>query len=453
MSFKPNILILMSDEHDYSVCGCYGNPIVQTPSLDRLAAEGILYDHAYTSAPMCVPARMSFISGRYPGDVNVWDNGSALGGEFPTFASYLSAAGYETVLCGRMHMLGADRNHGFGLRLYDDMLDWANPRQTPRRVPEARRGSNSHVTECGPGHGSWQDYDAACMDLAERYLHTKAKERDGKPWMMVVGCMFPHFPLIAPEELYRLYEDVQLPLPATRFEAVEHQHPAIAQLRRCFRNDCPPDDAVAQTALKSYYALVTLIDRYVGRLTDIIDSSSLKDDTVILYLSDHGEMAGRHGIWQKQCFYENSVRIPMILRLPDDLRGVYPLEKRVDAPVNMVDVFPTLLRLAGAAPVEGLPGVSLLAPRQDRAIFSEYHAQGMLNAGYMLQYGAYKLCYYVDGQPQLFDLSSDPEENHDLHGKRQYAEVEKELIVMLQSICDPEKRDARAKKDQFRRLV
>lgn len=453
MAARPNILVLMSDEHDPSVCGCYGNSIVHTPALDHLAEMGTLYSRAYSSAPMCVPARMSFLSGRYPGDVNVWDNGSTLGSEFPTFASYLSAAGYETVLCGRMHMLGADRNHGFGLRLYDDMLDWTSPRQTPRRVPEARRGSNSHVTECGPGHGSWQSYDATCFDLAARYLNMKAEQPQPQPWMMVVGCMFPHFPLIAPENLYRLYEHAEIPLPDTRFEPVEQQHPAIAQLRRCFRNDCPLDDAVACTALKSYYALVTLVDQYVGQLIDIIDGSALKDNTVILYLSDHGEMAGRHGIWQKQCFYENAVRIPILLRLPDDLRSVYPLQKRIDAPVSIVDVFPTLLQLAGAAPVKGLPGISLLSPEPERAIFSEYHAQGMLNAGYMLQDGTYKLCYYVNGEPQLFDLADDPDEKHDLHGNSRYAEIENELIFMLKLICDPEKRDARAKRDQQKRLT
>ena len=143
----------------------------------------------------------------------------------------------------------------------------------------------------------------------------------------------------------------------------------------------------------------------------------------------------------------------MILRLPERLRGNYPLEKRVAAPVNIVDVFPTVLQLAGAAPVNGLPGVSLLTPARDRAIFSEYHAQGMLNAGYMLKYGAYKLCYYVNGEPQLFDLSNDPEETHDLHGAGQYGSVEKAMTGMLKSVCDPEKRDARAKRNQQNRLA
>ena len=116
-----NILLIMSDEHDPGVTACYGHPLVKTPAMDRLAGEGVLFDNAYCNSPMCVPSRMSFITGRYGFQVGVWDNGSPLRCEDPTFAHYFEVAGYETALCGRMHMVGPDRLHGFGRRLYEDM--------------------------------------------------------------------------------------------------------------------------------------------------------------------------------------------------------------------------------------------------------------------------------------------------------------------------------------------
>lgn len=453
MVSRPNILIFMSDEHSPSVCGCYGNKIVQTPTLDRLAAQGITFENAYTSSPMCVPARMSFLTGQYPGRVNVWDNGSILGGEFPTFANYLTAEGYETVLCGRMHMLGEDRCHGFSHRLYDDMLDWMNPRQTPHRTPQARRKSNSHVTECGPGTGSWQEYDKTSVDLAKRYLRRKAEHGSEKPWMMVVGCMFPHFPLIAPPEMYQLYQDASIPLPPSRHDDIAAQHPAIAQLRKCFCNDQPLSDDIALTALRSYYALVTLVDSYIGSLVDIVDHSPLAQNTVILYVSDHGEMAGSHGIWQKQCFYEEAVRIPLIMRLPPSVQSTMHAGMREKAHVSLVDLFTTILDLAKAPPVDGLPGISLLSPVSERTILSEYHAQGMLSGGYMLLRGRYKLCYYVGHEPELFDLETDPDELHDLHAEPAYAGITNELIQLLQNQCAPEEADRIAKEDQKKRLA
>lgn len=172
---RPNILLIMSDEHDPAVSGCYGHPLVQTPHLDRLAGQGVLFENAYCNSPMCVPSRMSFLTGRFASDVNVFDNGSPLASEVPTFAHYLEASGYETVLCGRMHMVGPDRLHGFGRRLYDDMTAWMGLEQKPNRTPDARRSSNSHVTECGPGPARWLAYDRTVADLSERFLQARAQ--------------------------------------------------------------------------------------------------------------------------------------------------------------------------------------------------------------------------------------------------------------------------------------
>ncbi len=346
----------MSDEHDPAVSGCYGHPLVQTPNLDRLAAEGVLFENAYCNNPICVPSRMSFLTGKYASDVNVFDNGSPLASHIPTFAHYLEASGYDTTLCGRMHMIGPDRLHGFGQRLLDDKNEWVDLRQGPVRTPQARRGSNSHVTECGPCPPRWLDYDRTVTDLSERFLRDKAGNQSDSPWCLVSSFMYPHFPLYTPQKYLDLYQPDHIDLPETGDELLENQHPAIQQLRYFFRNDRPYPEGLTRTALASYFALVTLTDEHIGRLLSVVDDSSLQENTVVIYISDHGEyisdhgeMAGQHGIWQKQCCYESSVRVPLVVRGPHLAQGA-----RVPGNVSLVDVVPTLLDLAETQIPEGL---------------------------------------------------------------------------------------------------
>ena len=443
----PNILVIMSDEHDPAVMGSSGHPLVQTPNLDRLAAAGTVFDNAYCNSPICVPSRMAFLTGNYCHRIGVWDLGSPLRADLPTFGHYCTAAGYETVLCGRTHMAGGDRLHGFGTRLFDDMDTWRG-RQAPRRTPEARRGSNSHVTECGPGPGAWYDYDTTVADLSVRFLEGKAAQPPQRPWLLYSGLMYPHFPLTCPPEYYRRYDPAAVTPADLRGETLESQHPAIRQLRYFFRNDEIVPEPVQRRALASYYGLVTLVDDLVGGMLAVIDNSPLRDNTVVIYLSDHGEMAGQHGIWQKQCFYESSVRVPMILRTPHAAAG-----QRIGANVSLVDVLPTLLDLAGIDIPSGLPGASLAQMQPgtggaERPVFSEYHAQGMLEGGFMIKRGDWKYNYYVGHEPQLFDLRADPGEFHDLAADQRCAPVRAALHRELLNIADPEQVSEQALRDQ-----
>jgi choline-sulfatase len=445
---RPNILIIMSDEHDPAVMGCSGHQLVRTPNLDRLAGGGTVFDNAYCNNPICCPSRMSFLTGKYCHRIGVWDNGSPLRADIPTFAHYFTAAGYDTVLCGRMHMVGGDRLHGFGTRLFDDLDVWQDYRQAPRRTPEARRGSNSHVTECGPGHGAWYDYDTTVTDLSVRFLKGKAAYPSAQPWLLVSGLMYPHFPLTCPPEYYRQYDPDTVTPADLRGETLAGQHPAIRQLRYFFRNDREVPEPVQRRALASYYGLVTLTDDLVGNMLDVVDNTALRDNTVVIYVSDHGEMAGQHGIWQKQCFYESSVRVPMIVRTPHGAGG-----QRIDANVSLVDVMPTILDLAGIEIPDDLPGDSLKELRPgtgdaNRAVFSEYHAQGMLTGGFMIKRGDYKYHYYVGHEPQLFNVREDAGEFQDLAGDERYGPMRAALHQELLNIANPEQVSDQALRNQ-----
>ncbi|MBO0708222.1 MAG: sulfatase-like hydrolase/transferase [Candidatus Dormibacteraeota bacterium] len=452
----PNILFILSDEHAWNALGCYGHPTVRTPHLDRLSGQGWTFDNAYCNSPMCVPSRLSLLSGRWCWQIGGWDNGIIPDGGYTTWGHRLSALGYETVLCGRTHFCGSDRLHGFERRLCDDLESWLPEcGQAPDRTPGWRRGSNSHVTESGPGEHVQIEYDAEIAERGEAFLRGKARQPGSRPWLLYCGFMHPHFPLIAPPDLYRAYEASPAPAPTGWNAPLDEQHPVIRHLRWSFRNDEPLDPGTQRRATLSYWSLVTQLDRNVGRLLEALDSTSLRDNTAVIYVSDHGEMAGAFGIWQKQCFYEDSVRVPMMMRLPSHLDGGDE-PGRVPENVSLIDLQPTLLDLARGSDSQA-PGASLVGiararqPAPCRTVFSEYHAQGMLRGGFMVKSGRHKYCYYVGDSPQLYDLERDPREERDLAADRAYVDVRRSLEAGLRRIVDPESVDLAARRDQARR--
>lgn len=455
----PNILVILADEHAASALGCYGHPVVQTPHLDRIGTQGTVFDRAYCNVPICVPSRLSFFSGRYAHQVGGWDNGSAPPRGYRTWGHYLGASGYETVLAGRTHINGSDRLVGFERRLSDDLPKWRHEGQAAKRDSEWRRGNRSHVTECGAGTNEYAAHDVDVTDRCVSFLREKAsaaaRGAGDEPWILYCGYMLPHFPLIAPPEYLALYSPDAVPLPQTWDEPPAQQHPVIRHLRWAFHNDEPLPEAIQRLATASYWALITYLDHQIGRLLDAIDGSLLRENTVIIYTSDHGEMGGEHGMWQKMCFYEPSVRVPLIMRLPPRLEPDLPA--LVAENVSLVDVLPTLLALGGAQAQahaqEDLPGSSLLeiARQADtsidprRAVFSEYHAQGTEAASYMLKQGDLKYCYYVGHEPQLFDVANDPAETRNLATAPEHGETLKAMSRLLREIADPEEVDAAAK--------
>jgi choline-sulfatase len=445
---RPNFLIIMTDEHDPAVTGCYGHPTIRTPYLDRLGNEGVVFENAYCNSPICAPSRMAFLTGRYIHHNSVWDNSSELASEIPTFAHYLEAGGYEAALCGRMHINGKDRFHGFGKRLFEDVTSHTHPGKGPDRSKIARRGSASHVTDSGSGKGVFHEYDSNIADIGARYLESKAAGLSSEPFALVVGFFYPHFPLIAPRAYYDMYYPERVIMPESRHEPLDRQHPAVQQMRYFMRVDEDVPDEVIRRALAGYYGVISLTDDHIGRMLDVIDNSHLRDNTVVIYTSDHGESGGHHGLWQKNCFYEPSVRVPLIVRDPQGPRG-----KKVTSNATVADIMPSVLERAGIRLPSGLDGSSFLglmngAEDPSRLAFSEYHCQGMLNAGYMLRKGAYKYNYYVGYEPELYNVVADPEEMHNLAGDPQYASVRSELHQELLKLLDPEKVDQEAKLNQ-----
>jgi choline-sulfatase len=425
-------VVVLSDEHTGSAAGWAGHPRVRTPNLDRLAEHGVSFDRAYTNSPMCVPSRLSLMAGQYVHQIGAWDNGVIPGPDFRSWGHHL--ADYQTVIAGRTHFNGPDRLLGFDRRLTDDLDFWIDHSgRPPRRTPEWRRPTNSHVTEHGTGDHVHTRHDVDTTDAALEFLRDPGSE----PYLLYVGYMHPHFPLVAPPEFRALYDPADVELPPTWNEPVSSQHPVISLLRHGFRNDEPITEEQVREATVCYWALITHLDHQIGRLL-----SAIPDDTVVIYTSDHGEMAGHHGIWQKQCFYEPAVRIPLVLRHP----SLAPA--RTTSHVSLVDVLPTLRDIAGLPPDPALPGQTLLDP-VDRPVLSEYHAQGMPDAGYMLKSGPWKYMYYGPAHPpQLFNTEADPNELQDLSTN---SALTAKLDAELRTILDPDTTNHRAKSDQSSR--
>jgi len=410
MSDRPNILVIVSDEHAPHEMGCDGHRQVQTPALDTLADEGLTFDNAYCNSPICTPSRNAYCH-----EIGAWDLECPLPADAPTWGHHLGKAGYETVLCGRTHWHGPDRLHGFERRLLDDLPQWRRDTyRPPSRSADWRRHSRSHVTECGPGSHPWHHYDRLAARLAEQFIRQKAHRGGDRPWLLHTGLILPHFPLIAPPELLALYDPDDVALPATFNEPLDRQHPAIQQLRRGWRNDEPLPDATQRLATACYDALVTQVDRLVGAMVEALRETGQLDDTVVIYTSDHGEMLGDHGTYQKWLPYDSSPKIPMIAHWP----GRITAGERADRFVDLNDLLPTLLDAAGVPLPEeyDYPGESLLTEdggKDRNHQFIEYSAGNRRWVSLRNERCKYNY-FYAEGSEELSDLQNDPEETRNL---------------------------------------
>ncbi len=429
MAQGPNILLIMSDQHHPHILGSEGDRFVRTPTLDRLAAEGVSFSNAYCQSPLCVPSRMSFITARQCSDIRVWSNGCVLPPDVPTFVHGLGLAGYENVLCGRMHFNGPDQRRGFHSRIIGDVDGNLG------HIPSATAGqTKAGVEVAGPGRTSYSAYDDAVTESCRRFLRDRAAAKNNRPFFLTVGYVLPHCPYICPKRLFdEYYEKVDVPrLPSGYLDRL---HPAM-RLWRQHRGVDELTDEQVRTARAAYYGLVTYMDERIGEVLDTLKESGLAEDTVVVYTSDHGEMAGEHRMWWKSSFYEGSVGVPLIMSWP----GRFSRSKRVGEVVSLVDVGPTLLDIAGGEPLPEVSGRSLAGflrgsggvPDWPDVAFSEYC--GLENDGpaFMVRRGPWKLNYYHGYDvPQLFNLDADPGEWQDRAADPACANVRNELMGIV----------------------
>lgn len=415
MADRPNVLVVMYDQISPRSLGCYGNPAVHSPTIDALAAEGVVFDAAYTNSPLCTPARYCFMTGQLPSVTRGYDNAAYLASSIPTFAHYLRAGGYRTILSGKMHFVGADQLHGFEDRRTTDIYpadfgwtpDW---RATGERVDWWYHNMDS-VFSAGVAEITNQLlFDDEVGFNAVRALHDVARDDDDRPWLLVASFTHPHDPYVTRQQYWDLYDGVEIPLPEVPFDQITDD-PHSQRLRQgAAMTGLEITDDHIRNARRAYYGNISYVDDWTARLRETMRSLRLDDDTIVIVLADHGDMLGERGLWYKMSFFEDSGRIPLIVHAPDHFEP-----RRVAEPVSLVDLLPTLIELTGsqgeiADPPAGASFAGLLRgeAEPDRAVIGEYLAEVAIAPIVMIRRGRYKFVHCPADPDQLYDLVDDP---------------------------------------------
>lgn len=451
---RPNILLLMSDTHGAWASGCYGSQIARTPSIDRLASEGIVFDRAYAQNPLCVPSRQSLVTGQYSFQCGVLQNDTPMP-QLYTMGHHLGKAGYETAALGKMHFipdtessLGKERHHGFAKRIDYEEFWWylRNERGCPPvegladdpwrlvhlEVAQHRlQGALVKPPDHGP-EGTWgtlphdDHQEAMVLSAWQEFL---AQERDS-PFFAFVSFQSPHPPFIPPAQFLEPFRG-EMPLPDPEC-AHMNQHPIWHKAVR------RPTDAVRAQYLRYYHAFVHYTDWCVGEALRLLEEAGLQDNTLVVYLSDHGEMGYHQGLTGKMVLYEHSVRVPLVMRLPGrTLPG-----RRYAGLVELLDLFPTVCDAAGIS-APSLAGRSLwpdiIADRDEgkEAVFAESYPMARnvevfgTRPHRMIRTDRWKLIQSGEVCTELFDMETDLDNQHDLSEEAAYRQVQEELLARL----------------------
>lgn len=443
---RPNFLIIMSDEHGGMFSSAYQHPLVETPNMERLAEEGVTFDAAYCNAPLSVPSRICFMTGQHNWHCKGWDNATPMRSDAMTWPYLLRAQGYDVVLSGKMHLVGRDNLHGFRRQLAKDIhAHLRHPIYLWKDgIPRATRPWPG-VYEAGPGRTVEIEADDQAEEAAVAYLKEAARKE--QPFALCVGPIAPHFPFVVPEPYFSRYYPEKVDLPNNPPGHLENLPPAAQRLRTAFGFWSYTEEQVLR-ARAAYYGLISYVDDKIGRLLDTLDAVGLAENTVVVYTSDHGDMLGEHGLWRKMSFYEQSERIPMLVRWP----GAVLAGRRIGQCVSLIDLSATILDIGGVSIEEQkekweIDGDTMLALMQGQdegwkdEAFAEHNAHGTDRARAMVRRGAWKLCYTHGDPPefQLYDLASDPGEFDNLAGRPEHSETQERLFNRINQLWDAER--------------
>lgn len=433
---RPNLLLIIADDHRGGTLGIEGDPRRATPNLDAMAREGVLFERAYCNSPLCTPSRQSLITGKLPHAIGVTLLTTRLSDDVLTMGEWFTRHGYRTAAIGKMHFNGPS-THGFALQL--DTREWQEylrahpPRGGDHRRPwrpfqePAAVWLNSDCRPTGLPVESMQSTYLA--DRALEYL----KERGDRPFAMVVSFHDPHSPFQFPDGWERHFRPEDFSVPPVS-EVDRREQPEI------FASLTPEQVRGIQSA---YYTSLSFLDAQVGRLIRGLEESGLSRRTLVVYVGDNGYMLGEHGRFEKHCLYEPAVRIPLIVRWPGTIAG----GRRVGEMVEMVDVLPTILQLIRLPEPPGLQGTGLeplvrgeAGARGHDEVFSEY----LDNEEAMVRTARFKLIVgtgrrlrqdgYQTGKPlpgpyqRLFDEVDDPGEARDLADDPRFRAVKEDLL-------------------------
>jgi choline-sulfatase len=451
---KPNILYIMADEAIAELMGAYDHPVVKTPNIDKLVENGVRFDTAYTPFPLCAPGRAAMMTGRHASSIGAWDNAAPFGSDIPTFAHYLAQNGYDTVLSGKMHFVGADQLHGFARRLNTDIypadFDWTRPEWVAmkeskgedwRNIMENRSKYNASnyapdAVKIDAKHGPLT-YDEETHFRAKQYLN--ARGNNPEPFLLTVSYHHPHEPFWPPKKYWDMYEGEQIDIPELPDDLEDRQSMMDVWLNAYHgvkRYDLQDKEGLYRLR-RAYYALMTYMDDLVGELLETLEETGLDENTIVVFSSDHGDMLAEREMVQKRAFYDFCSRVPLIVKYPDNRNA----GTVVDTPVTTMDLLPTFCEMTGSNASQPFDGDSLIPlfenENPDRHVFVQAHEVVGVPC-IMVRKGDWKYNYIHGHAPQLFNMKDDPKEWDNLAGTPENSEIETELKALILDEFDPD---------------
>ncbi len=428
---SPNVVLLLADDLHLRALGCQGNPQVHTPNIDRLAAEGMRFTNCHVSNPICSPSRAAMLTGQYGFQNGVTFFGDRIHEDSPRMAEHTANQGYQTAYTGKWHNNGRPLDHGFtrmrhvflgGMHDYDSIPVANQQHDSPYEI---KRNPTEVFTEG-----------------AIRLLN----DMDDDPFMLMCGFTAPHDPRVAPPEYEAVYnaQDISLPNNFMRQPAFD---PGTLNIRDEQLMRRPLDPNALKREIAKYYAMITHMDDQIGLILESLKRSGRMDNTYIIFASDNGLALGSHGLLGKQTMYEEGIRVPLIVKGP----GILP-NSESDALVDLMDLAPTMIELAGGSPPQSMQAKSLRPMLFDDAdyeernyLFGHYDDPRSGGDGFlfrMVKDKHYKLIRHLkSGKEELFDLQYDPYEMNDLSESEDHTDIKKRLKAGLkewqQSVNDP----------------
>ena len=462
---RPNILILYTDQQRWDALGANGNDEIHTPNLDALAAAGLNFSHHFVQNPVCMPSRISMLSGQYPSTLGITHMGVPVPPDVLTLPRMLKPYGYRTANIGKLHFLPhASRDHraphpdyGFDHLeiadepgVYEDAYRaWAR-RQAPEQmdkisvgIPPATRvwqrtmGIEDSVVHRGDAEGR-HDFKAGIPFAADDHLtHTAfvarqtiefISQQGSQPFLCIAGFYSPHAPWVTPQKYLDLYDADRLS-PPTFPAHIDRQRPSDPSQQF--------SDGQLRQAKRGYYAMISEVDDYVGQIIAALEAGGQRENTILVFTSDHGEWLGSHLRYGKGYPADDAVsRVPLIISAPDGKPG-----QRYDGIVEAVDIAPTLLALAGIQPPPSLQGRSRADCVFGTAQVDE-HAALTEGAGWKsLRTRKYRYLIHADGREALWDMELDPETYRDISSQLTYqpalADCRRQLLTRLLAMERP----------------
>ena len=436
-SEKLNVLLIVADDLNCDL-GAYGNSVVKTPNIDRLAERGILFENAHNQYPLCGPSRASFLTGMYTNQTKITRNNMNLRNSIPdviTLGQRFRQQGYQSVRIGKMFHY--DNPSAIGTSGNDDIYSWDQTINPYGRDKIEEHKINTLAPRKYGGTLSWLAADGSDEEQTDGIGSSEAIKKleqfalSETPFFLAVGFFRPHTPFVAPKKYFDIYDRKKIEIPESSNEYLSTLPEPAAKSVRAKKNQLNLEKELAQEIKEAYFATISFVDAQLGRILDYLEASGLDKNTIVVFTSDHGYHMGEHGHWQKQTLFENATRIPLIISNPNsEKKGV-----KSNSPVELIDLYPTLMDLTNIKTPKHVIGKSLDSLMKNVNNSVRGSALTRWRNGYSIKTKRYRLTRWGSNGElgyELYDHKYDKNELNNLAKNQDYIEVMDSLKLVIE---------------------